>query len=80
MLTVRRRHLVLVQIIFINLERFVNRYPITGGGTQELDTEDTDELGHGMRIRMSWTTNGEDHDWQLGGVLTLHRERTVSIP
>jgi hypothetical protein len=59
------------------LNRFINEFHFTGVGTQELDSEDTDELGHGMRIKLMTETYGEDHDWSFTAAFTMHRERTI---
>jgi len=62
----------------INLFRFINRLPLLGTGFEKLQTADTQELGHGMRIRLSADTNG-DHSWKVSFVATLYRNRTTSI-
>jgi hypothetical protein len=63
--------------IEVPLVKFVNRFHFTGMGTQELDSEDTDELGHGMRVKLTSMTHGNDHDWTFAASFTMHRTRTT---
>jgi len=59
------------------LLRFVNKQTMIGNGFQRMQTADADELGQGMRLRVTGVTIEPDHDWYCGCVLTLYRERTV---
>jgi hypothetical protein len=59
------------------LNRFINELHFTGMGTQQLDSEDVNELGHGLRVRLTTKTHGTDHDWNFTASFTMHRELTV---
>jgi len=61
----------------VPLNRFVNKQTMIGNGFQRMQTADADELGQGMRLRVTGVTTEPDHDWYCGCVLTLYRERTV---
>jgi hypothetical protein len=63
----------------IPLVRFVNNYILTGLGSQELDSEDSDEMGHGMRLLVRWVQHAdvEDTEWVVGTTITMHRLKTV---
>jgi len=62
----------------IELSRFINKLPLLGTGFEKLQTADTQEIGHGMRIKLESDTYG-DHNWKVSFVATLYRERTTSI-
>lgn len=64
------------------MSRFANEIILMGNNSQLLKTSDTEELGQGMRIRLTSHTSitGEsepDHEWSAGCVLTMHRTRSV---
>ena len=65
------------------LDRFVNHYTINGMGTQELDSEDSKQIGHGMRIVLRYQMYGTlfdneaDHDWACAVNFTMHRQYTI---
>jgi hypothetical protein len=66
--------------IELDLERFVNHFSFNGAGTQELDSEDSKQLGHGMKIIIQYFTNEDntnDHKWSFAANFTLHRKKTV---
>ena len=61
---------------------FANQLVLMGENALLLKTSDTEELGQGMRIRITANThvNGgddPDHDWCAGCMLTMHRTRNV---
>lgn len=62
---------------------FANEIMLMGENSMRLKTSDTEELGQGMRVKVIARTHvdvegGEpDHDWGAGGVLTMHRTRSV---
>ena len=62
----------------VELSKFINNLPLLGTGFEKLQTADSQELGHGMRFKLSADTNG-DHSWKVSFVATLYRERTTSI-
>lgn len=62
------------------MARFANDLLMLKDGFQRLKTSDTEELGQGMRVRATATTNisrDGDHDWSCACVLTLHRFKSV---
>lgn len=59
------------------LARFANRIPLLASGFQRMQTADCDELGHGMRFKLSAETNLPDHSWWISFMLTFHREKTA---
>lgn len=67
--------------IFVNEEkfaRFVNKFPLLNYGTMRLASQDVDEMGQGIRIKVITETNTEveDHEWSGAGMFTMHRART----
>jgi hypothetical protein len=63
------------------LARFVNEIQIHGSGFMALDSSDTEQLGHGMRLKVIGRTNTTligDHDWSVTFILCFHRKQTVS--
>jgi hypothetical protein len=62
----------------VTLNRFVNHFTFVGFGTQELDSEDAAQFGHGMKLVLVHYTNPDvaDHDWKLAINLTMHRQKT----
>jgi hypothetical protein len=65
--------------IEIAFARFANDILMLHNGFEHLKTSDTEEIGQGMRIRATATTNMTegDHDWSCACILTLHRQRSV---
>lgn len=61
------------------LARFANDVLLLHDGFEHLKTSDTEEIGQGMRVRATATTNilEGDHDWSAACILTLHRARSV---
>lgn len=57
--------------------RFVNSIPVLNNGFEMLQSSDSTFYPHGIRIKATITTTNVDHDWQFGGILTLHREKTA---
>ncbi len=64
----------------VPFNRLFTRVPLLGDGFVELRTSDTSELGHGMRFKITYYTNGEDHDWGLAFAFVLHRKYTTVVP
>jgi hypothetical protein len=58
------------------LDRFMNRVPMLGDGMMNLDTYDASQIGHGMRVKITLETRGEDHEWWWCGGLKPYRRRT----
>lgn len=61
----------------VSLTRFVNKLSVLDTGSYALKTSDASELGQGMRVKLSFFTQGEDHVWGSSCTVTLHRARTV---
>jgi len=57
--------------------RFVNSIPLLGSGFERLQSSDSTFFPHGMRLKLEMTTTNDDHSWTVGGMITMHRERTI---
>lgn len=68
-----RYNMFAAEIVFA---RFVNKIPVVGNGFKRLQSADSDQLGHGMRLKSTIITYGEDHTWKIACILTMHREKT----
>jgi len=65
-----------MEVVF---SRFARNLPLLGTGFIALNSSDTDEIGHGMRLKMYADTNVEtqqDHNWQVACILCMHRAKT----
>lgn len=62
----------------VPLVRFANNITLIGDGFLNLNSNDVDQMGQGMRIRLLGHTDGDgtDHDWKFSVVLSLDREKT----
>lgn len=65
--------------IEVTFARFVNTMPLLGNGFLALNSSDTDQMGHGMRLKMVASTNGnvDDHTWGVACLMCLHRNSSV---
>lgn len=65
----------------ITLAHFVRKMSLLNSGFIPLNSSDTDQLGHGMRLKMIADTNKDglmgDHDWSIACTMCLHRAKTV---
>jgi len=63
----------------VPLSRFVNKVSLSGDGQLPLKSDDSAEVGHGMRFKLSGKTivGPPDHAWKVSAVLSLYREKTV---
>ena len=63
----------------VPLAKFVHSIPLLESGFIALNSSDTDQLGHGMRIKMTADTNNDipDHDWSIACTMCMHRAKTV---
>jgi hypothetical protein len=59
------------------LDRFINKVPVLGNGSQLLETADSVQLGHGMRVKVTANTIGADHEWWWNASLVMFRKKTV---
>jgi len=71
-----RYNMFIVEVVFA---RFMNDIALLGSGFIAMNSSDTDQFGHGMRLKMTADTNmhGGDHAWYLGCTMCLHRESSV---
>jgi len=66
----------------ISFAEFVRKIPLLDSGFIALNSSDTDQLGHGMRLKMTADTNTTisgvgDHDWAVACTMCLHRKKSV---
>lgn len=60
------------------LGTFVNNIMLLNQGQLLLETADTFELGHGMRLKMRIITNGgSDHAWKSSCIIALYRQKVA---
>lgn len=71
-----RYNMFAVEIVFAE---FIRSIPLLGSGFIALNSSDTDQMGHGMRLKMLADTNNDvpDHDWFVACIMCLHRERST---
>jgi len=63
----------------IPLVKFIHSVPLLGSSSTKLGSYDSDAIGHGMRLKLTGTTIGEDHDWGMSGLITAYRKKTVYV-
>jgi hypothetical protein len=66
--------------IEINLAKFINKMPLLHSGFIALNSSDSDQIGHGMRLKITSDTNTDtasDHEWALASTICLHRKKSV---
>jgi len=63
----------------ITFARFLNHMPLLGSGFLALNSSDTDQMGHGMRLKMIANTNEsvDDHKWAVACLMCMHRNASV---
>ncbi len=64
----------------VTFARFINSIPLLASGFIALNSSDVDQLGHGMRLKMSVTPgdhNGVEEEVGVACIMCLHRERSV---
>jgi len=71
-----RYNMFTVEIVFA---RFLRDMPLLGSGFIALNSSDTDQMGHGMRLKMLAVTNDsvDDHVWSVACLMCLHRNSSV---
>lgn len=57
--------------------KLVNKMLLSDNGFLMLQTADSKQMGHGMRLKLTSYTNNGDHEWKAACVLTLHREKSA---
>jgi hypothetical protein len=58
------------------LARFCNWIPILGCGQVVLQSEDQSRIGHGIRLKVTGKTKGDNHAWKCAAFITMHRKYT----
>jgi hypothetical protein len=61
----------------VKLFRFANQLSFLGSGVCQIQSEDATQIGHGMRFKMTWKTEGTDHEWWWNLTLSMYRKKTV---
>lgn len=61
----------------VTLIVFVKHLHMLESGFLMIQTSDADELGHGMRLRLTASTMLPDHAWKVTFLLTMHRKKTT---
>jgi len=58
---------------------FIKQIPLLATGFVPLNSSDTDQVGHGMRLKLITSTCTEvaPHDWSVACIICLHRDRSV---
>ncbi len=59
----------------ITFAKFMYNIPLLGDGFIALNSSDTDEIGHGFRLKITPATNGDDHDWAVACIMCMHRDK-----
>jgi hypothetical protein len=57
--------------------RFINHIPLLGSGFERLQASDSTIFPHGVRLKLEISTTNDDHEWHVGGIITMHREKTI---
>jgi len=63
--------------IELEVNRFVNSLPLFNSGVQRLQSSDSVPFPHGMRLKLEIETTNDDHEWCVGGMITMHRQKTI---
>lgn len=61
----------------IELDCFCRKLPLLGSGSMPLDTYDASQIGHNMRLKLTFETVGSNHAWWWAGMIKLYRKKTV---
>jgi len=61
----------------VEFARFINKIPLLNNGFERLQSNDSDQLGHGMRLKGTIETRGDDHAWKVASVLCMFRKNTA---
>lgn len=60
----------------VTLKRFANKLTLLCDGFIMLQSADTAQIGHGMRLKATAVTYGTDHPWKFSCLFTMHRQKT----
>ena len=61
----------------VPFHKYVNNYVMLGNYGNSLTSYDADSLGHNIRLRFDFQTDGADHDWKFAGNIVLFRGKTI---
>lgn len=63
----------------LKFARFANKILLISDGFMPLNCSDTDQIGNGMRLKITGVTNTDvpDHEWWCGVTMVFHRDHTV---
>lgn len=61
----------------VKLYRFLNKKMLLGSHTKICPTDDSSQIGHNMRLKMTLETYGVPHPWRGCGTVMMYRSRTV---
>lgn len=65
--------------IELPLAKFIHNISLIGSNSIQLGSNDSDALGHGMRLKLIASTIGEDHNWGMTGIITTYRNKTLYV-
>ena len=61
----------------LEVNKFVNSIPLFNSGVERLQSSDSVPFPHGMRLKLEIITTKDDHEWCVGGMITMHRQKTI---
>lgn len=61
----------------ISLDRFLNKINLLGSNMANFDAQDGSQLGHNMRLKVTFETAGNDHEWWFTGGFKQFRKKTI---
>jgi len=59
------------------LAKFIHSICLLGNSSLRLGSYDSDALGQGMRLKLTGTTVGDDHEWGMTGIIAGYRKKTI---
>jgi hypothetical protein len=61
----------------VTIAKFIHSFCLLGTNSIQLGSYDSDALGHGMRIKLTTITIGDDHIWGMTGIITGYRKKSI---
>lgn len=61
----------------VEFAKFLNKIPLLGTGFERLVSNDSDQIGHGMRLKGTIITNGSSHSWKVACMMCMFRDKTA---
>jgi len=63
----------------VSIGKWFNKLPLIGSDSNTFESSDTEQVGHGIRFKMTINTNTDvaDHAWSVACIACMHRERFV---